>query len=156
VTAIPALVIPLREIKADLAGAAALRGDRKLLVTSLRPEKERPADSVDWRAPGPSDRCEVLVTHDTELAVFNETAKQDRHFHQEATEIYAVIEGVMVIEVAGKVHRLEAGDMIVVNRGACHEVKPAGSKFFCLVVSANCRGQEDRHSCELLASREGG
>ena len=50
---VPVLVVPLGEVRADLAGAAASRGDRKLLVTGLYREKEHVADSPVWRAPEP-------------------------------------------------------------------------------------------------------
>ena len=95
----------------------------------------------------PDETCAVLETRDTEVAVFNQTARQDRPRHQHGTEIYSVIEGAMLIEVEGVDYRLEAGDMIVIRPGACHAVKPEGSRFLCCVVAANCRGKADRELC---------
>ena len=60
--------------------------------------------------------------------------------------MYMVLEGGMTIEVEGKDYMLLAGDMIVVNPGAVHQVKPEGTKFLCRVVTPNCVGSSDKYS----------
>jgi mannose-6-phosphate isomerase-like protein (cupin superfamily) len=80
-----------------------------------------------------------------EIAVFNQFARQDRHYHNIGTEIYMVMEGHMIIEVKGVSYRIEAGDMIVVNPLAVHEVKPSGTEFLCRVVTVNCKGDKDKY-----------
>lgn len=80
---------------------------------------------------------------DTEVAVFNQNAKQDRHYHNEGTEIYMVLEGKMETEVAGQNYLLVVGDMIVVNPGAVHEVK-RNTNFICPVITVNCEGLSDK------------
>jgi quercetin dioxygenase-like cupin family protein len=51
----------------------------------------------------------------------------------------------MKIEIDGQGFVLQAGDMIVVNPGAIHEVKPEGREFICQVVTANCAGNRDKY-----------
>lgn len=144
---IPALYISLDAVKSDPALAPGARGARKLLVTEIYAQKERPANQSIWAPPHGESLCPVQLTKDTEVAIFNEHAAQDRHLHRVGTEIYMVLEGVMIIEVEDRSYQLEAGDMIVINPGACHEVKPAGTQFLCRVVTANCGGPTDKFLC---------
>ncbi|HEX5731611.1 MAG TPA: cupin domain-containing protein [Blastocatellia bacterium] len=139
-----ALVIRLDAVKKDAALDPEGRGARKLLVTELYSETEQEATEVLWSPPEGAQRCPVQVTADTELAVFTEQAAQDRHYHREATEIYMVVEGEMTIEVEGRQYALRAGDMIVVNPGAAHEVKRGKEKFLCRVITVNCKGMADK------------
>ncbi|MCH9648664.1 MAG: cupin domain-containing protein [Deltaproteobacteria bacterium] len=144
---LPALVVRLQEIQTDLSGEASQRGARKLLVTQVRSGKEREAESLDWTAPGPGAACEVLETQNLEIAVFDQTAAQQRHRHEFATEIYLVLAGRMEIEVEGDDHLLNCGDFIVVAPNSRHEVKVDGTEFLCQLISANCRGEADKHLC---------
>lgn len=144
---IPSLYISLDAVKSDPALAPGARGARKLLVTEIYTQKERPANQPIWEPPDGESLCPVQPTKDTEVAIFNERAAQDRHLHRVGTEIYIVLDGVMIIEVEDLPYRLEAGDMIVINPGACHEVKPAGTQFLCRVVTANCGGSADKFLC---------
>ena len=144
---IPALYISLDAVKSDPALAPGARGARKLLVTEIYAQKERLANQPIWESPCGESLCPVQSTKDTEVAIFNQHAVQDRHLHRIGTEIYMVLEGVMVIEVEDRPYRLEAGDMIVINPGACHEVKPEGTQFLCRVVTANCGGAADKFLC---------
>ena len=114
-------------MKQDPALQPGGRGDRKVLVTELYPRTEEEATKVVWRAG--SLKCPVQLMSDTECAVFSHQAHQDRHFHKQSTEIYMLLEGKMNIEVEGEAFELAAGDMIVVNPGAFHEVRPAGTEF---------------------------
>lgn len=136
---LPAIVYRLEETRSD--PALGTRGARKLLVTELYAGSEVPADRIEWRAAMP---CPVQVMRDTELAVFNEKARQTRHCHRAGTEIYMVMDGQMCIEVEGQDYQLSAGDVIVVNPGAYHQVKQEGS-FLCRVITVNCGGGADRH-----------
>ena len=139
-----ALVVRLDAVKKDAAFNPEGRGARKLLVTDLYSETEQEAIDVLWSPPAGAELCPVQVTADTELAVFTEQASQDRHYHREATEIYMVVEGRMTIEVEGREYALNAGDMIVVNPGAAHEVKRGKEKFLCRVVAVNSKGRADK------------
>ena len=139
-----ALVVTLDALKEDAALKPDGRGARKLLVTELYSETEQVATEVSWSPPRGAERCAVQVTADTEMAVFTELARQDRHYHREATEIYMVVEGRMTIEVEGREYALNAGDMIVVNPGAVHEVKRGNEKFICRVIAVNSKGSADK------------
>jgi mannose-6-phosphate isomerase-like protein (cupin superfamily) len=137
----PALLI--RSSAATRDPALQTRGDRKHLVTQIYAQSETQADTIEWSHVDPSTKCPVQLMPDTECAVFNERAKQTRHCHRRGTEIYLVIEGAMSIEVEGTIYQLGAGDMIVVNADAWHEVKREG-RFLCRVISVNCGGAADR------------
>jgi quercetin dioxygenase-like cupin family protein len=140
-----ALVVRLEAVKRDGALRPEGRGARKILVTEIYPAKEMETTEVLWNPPVGEEKCSVQVTTDTEVAVFTQTARQDRHYHKTGTEIYMVLEGTMVIEVEGEDYTLSAGDMIVVQPGATHEVKPEGTEFLCRVVTANCGGAADKY-----------
>ena len=139
----PALLIRSSDLARDPALGHGGRGARKLLVTELRADKEREANATLWEPPLDGRLCPVLVTEDTELAVFNQDTPQDRHRHLRGTEIYWVIEGTMEIEVEGTRHQLGAGDLIVVNPGAVHEVLRCGS-FVSGVLTSDCGGVSDK------------
>jgi quercetin dioxygenase-like cupin family protein len=126
----PALLVRLESIKRD---------------TELYPEKEVESEHIEWNPPASLEKCVVQVTGNIEIAVFIQHASQDRHWHKIGTEIYTVLEGEMKIEVEGQDFVLRAGDTIVVNPGAIHEVKPEGTEFICQVVTANCGGHADKY-----------
>ena len=138
----PALLVTLDAVKQD--SALHTRGDRKVLVTALRPDTEQEAATVPWNAPSPPAACPVVTMRDTEFAVFTERAKQTRHCHKIGTEIYTLLEGAMSMEVAGTVYALTPGDTLVVKPGVWHEVRRART-FVCQVVTVNCGGALDRH-----------
>jgi len=144
---LPALYVTVGALKDDPALQPSRRGDRKLLVTKLYCKTETEAVDPVWSPPQGSDKCPVQFMPDSEVAVFTHLASQDRHFHRKGTEIYMVIEGELVIEVERVNYPLSAGDMIVVNPGACHEVRPQGKEFLCRVVTVNCGGACDKYDC---------
>jgi mannose-6-phosphate isomerase-like protein (cupin superfamily) len=121
------------------------RGERKILVTEVYEKTEYPAKTDTWLPPAGNEICPVQIMQDTELAVFNQHASQDRHYHKRGTEIYMVSEGSMKMEVEGKIYFLQPGDMIVINPGTFHEVKPEGTEFLCRVVITNCGGKNDKY-----------
>ena len=142
---LPALLVKLELLKRDPALGPGKRGARKILVTELYPERETEVVKVVWNPPVGAERCPVQVTENIEVAIFTQNVVQDRHFHKIGTEIYTVLEGEMRIEVEEKDYVLLAGDMIVVNPGAVHEVKPEGTNFLCRVVTSNCIGSSDKY-----------
>lgn len=141
---VPAFLATKDAVKRDLALQARDHGARKLLVTDLYGGKERESTSVEWLPPAVGEKCPVQVMADAEIAVFNQHAAQDRHYHKQGTEIYMILEGKMVIDVVGRDYLLLPGDMIVVNPNAIHEVKPQRTKFLCRVVTLNCGGTLDK------------
>lgn len=143
-----ALLVTLDAVRRDPALAPSGRGARKILVTEIRRESEADATDVTWQPPAPGSPCPVQIMPDTEVAVFNQHASQDRHRHLAGTEIYMVLEGRMTIEVEGHDYALSPGDMIVVNSGATHQVKPEGTQFLCRVVTTNCGGAADKEKAE--------
>lgn len=141
----PALLVKLESLKRDPALDPGKRGARKILVTELYSERETEAVKVVWNPPAGAERCPVQVTENIEVAIFTQNVSQDRHFHKIGTEIYTVLEGEMRIEVEGKDYVLLARDMIVVNPGAVHEIKPEGTNFLCRVITPNCIGSSDKY-----------
>jgi quercetin dioxygenase-like cupin family protein len=132
-------------LKQDSALAHRNRGTRKLIVTKIRDGKEKKAINDTWSPPAPGQECPVLQMSNAEMGIFNEGANQDRHYHKEGTEIYEVIEGEVVLEVEGKIYRLNQGDSIVVFPFSIHEVKRENSKFLCRVITLNSRGEKDKY-----------
>ena len=137
-----AVLFKLQAAKSD--PALQMRGDRKLLVTEIYSGKEEAIAGTHWSHETSSGKCPVLLMRDTESAVFNQLAKQTRHFHKTGTEIYALLEGVMTVEVEGSDHTLSPGDMLVVSPGAYHEVRREGV-FLCRVFTVNCGGTKDKY-----------
>jgi mannose-6-phosphate isomerase-like protein (cupin superfamily) len=138
----PAILFSLQAVRND--PALQTRGDRKILVTELYPEKEEVVSETLWRHAMTSGKCPVLVMPDTESAVFTQDAKQTRHCHRIGTEIYVLIEGSMTIEVEGTDYTLASGDTIVVMPGAYHQIRREG-RFLCRVFTVNCAGVADRY-----------
>jgi mannose-6-phosphate isomerase-like protein (cupin superfamily) len=141
----PSLLVTLEAARSDPALQPDGRGARKILVTEVYSHREEAATELIWGPPTDSNKCPVQLMRDTEIAIFTQGASQDRHYHKTGTEIYTVLEGRMVIEVEGTDYSLAAGDMIVVNPFAVHQVKPEGTEFLCWLVTANCGGVSDKY-----------
>jgi mannose-6-phosphate isomerase-like protein (cupin superfamily) len=148
----PALLVTLKDAKSDPALLPGGRGARKIVVTEIYSSKEKVADQIIWKPPGEMDKSPVQVMKDTEVAVFTNRASQDRHYHKIGTEIYMVLEGRMIIEVEGTDYSLAAGDMIVVNPRAVHQVRPEKTEFVCRVITANCGGASDKYLAATIQS----
>jgi quercetin dioxygenase-like cupin family protein len=145
-TRIPALFVCMENVKSDPALSEGARGARKIVVTEIYSGKEKEASIVQWYPPVGGERCSVQTMDDTEVTVFTHGASQDRHYHKIGTEIYEVLEGEMVIEVAGQNYVLSSGDMIIVNPGAVHKVKPNKTEgFVSRVITVNCGGISDKY-----------
>jgi len=139
------LHIQLSQVRQDPALASGKRGVRKLIVTEIFRDKELEATSDIWSSPAPGKECPVLRMSDTEMAVFNEGAEQDRHYHKEGTEMYESVVGEVILEVEGKIYRLSQGDVIVVHPFSVHEIKKNEGKFLCRVITLNCGGEKDKY-----------
>jgi mannose-6-phosphate isomerase-like protein (cupin superfamily) len=137
----------MQDLALDPALEKGGRGARKVLVTDLYEETEEKARQVRWWPPVDGDKCPVQLTEDLEIGFFTEDAPQDRHCHERGTEIYWLLRGQVEIEVAGEDYCLAAGDALIVNPGAAHEVKPTARPFLCGVIQANCGGAADKFVC---------
>jgi hypothetical protein len=85
---IAAFLVSKEAVRCDPALQEGARGARKLLVTDLYEAKEQVADAIRWVPPKQGQKCAVQIMADTEVAVFNQLASQDRHYHNRGTEIY--------------------------------------------------------------------
>ncbi len=138
---VPALYVRIDALRDDPALQPGRRGARKLSVTKLYKTECEAKDPI-WRAD--PEQCPVQVMQDTEIAVFTHHATQDRHYHKVGTEIYMAMFGTVLIEAKGVNYPLETGDMLIVNPGVVHEVKPSGTEFMCRVVTLQCKGDQDK------------
>jgi mannose-6-phosphate isomerase-like protein (cupin superfamily) len=139
------LLITKDSLKNDVQLKTGSRGERKIIVTEIYEKTEYPCETDQWLPPMGNEKCPVQIMQDTELAVFNQHASQDRHYHKLGTEMYMVLQGIMKMEVEDKTYLLQPGDMIVVNPETFHEVKPEGTEFLCRVVITNCGGKKDKY-----------
>ena len=142
--------ISLDTVKKDMAHQGAKRGERKWVVTDLYETSEIIANVPEIHPPKANEKCPVVLSKDTEIAIFNQNAIQNRHFHKECTEIYLPIEGEIIIEVEDVEYRAKPGDMIVVTPNSAHEVINKGSKYLCRVISVNCNGSKDKFFAKSL------
>lgn len=145
-TTIPALLLIQQVIRDDPALLPGECGYRKVVVTELYPE-EHEAEKVTWLPPiTATGQCPVLLTDNIETAFFTQAAHQDRHYHRQGTEIYTVLEGQMLIEIADHTYRLGASDTVIVNPGSIHQILPeASQRFLCQVINLNCGGRADKY-----------
>ncbi|HEY1754325.1 MAG TPA: cupin domain-containing protein [Bryobacteraceae bacterium] len=148
--ALPAVHVPLAVVKkaiTDGTGFLGDRGDQKILITYQYPKREQSGRSL-WQPLAPSGNLHYCVTpYRLDVAVFNERAKQSRHFHGSALEFYRVLHGTMNIVVGGEKHILHAGDGIVVAPHAVHEVLRETS-FITAVIVTNTIGMADKFASE--------
>jgi mannose-6-phosphate isomerase-like protein (cupin superfamily) len=146
---LPAVLVRSREIAAarrDPKAYLGNRGDQKVVITYRYSGVESLGDVI-WTALAPNGKRHYEVAAGVEFALFDERAKQSRHYHRRATEVYTVLEGEMTIEVAGVEYALTVGESIIVNPWSAHEVKKT-AHFLAQVVTANCSGLNDKHIVE--------
>jgi mannose-6-phosphate isomerase-like protein (cupin superfamily) len=146
---LPAVLLRSREIAAarrDPKAHLNSRGDQKVVITYRYSGVESLSD-VTWTALAPNGKRHYEVATGVEFALFDERAKQSRHYHCRATEVYTVLEGEMSIEVAGVEYTLTGGESIIVNPWSAHKVRKA-AHFLAQVVNANCSGPNDKHIVE--------
>jgi mannose-6-phosphate isomerase-like protein (cupin superfamily) len=137
------LFVRLAQIKTDPALQPDARGARKLAVTRMY-DRETPAVDPCWAPPDTGRRCPVLQLPATEMAVFNQDAAQQRHYHKQATEIYVVVAGAMAIEIDAATHLMQTGDAVILGPGVVHEIKNQGLKFTSYVIGADCGDPGDK------------
>lgn len=142
---IKSLLVTFKATKSDPALKEGGRGARKILVTDLYEKNEKLANNPIWRPAIPPDKCPVQLMKDTEMALFNQYASQDKHYHKIGTEIYMVLEGLMLIDIDNEEFQLQSGDLVVVNPNSIHEVKPGASEFICRVITLGCQGERDKY-----------
>lgn len=139
------LFVRMDKIQMDPAMQSGGRGARKLAVTQVYNHVEVLARDSNWEPPHDNRQpCPVLELPGTEVAVFNEIADQQRHFHKQATEIYVVVSGSMAVEVDGATHHLQSGDAVIIGPGRPHKIKNQGLKFTSYVISSNSGGPADK------------
>lgn len=58
------------------------------------------------------------------------------HYHVLAEELYSILEGGGLLEVAGNEREVAAGDTILIPPGACHRLTagPSGARLLCTCV----------------------
>ena len=139
------LFVSMARVKNDPAMKADARGARKLAVTQVYDRVETEATEPCWLPPAAGEPCPVLKLPATEMAVFNQNARQERHYHNLATEIYVVVDGAMAIEIDGDLHRMQPGDAVIIAPGVPHEIKKQGLKFTSYVIGAHCGGPDDKY-----------
>ncbi len=144
----PSLCVNLDSLKTDPALLPGARGARKLAVTKICNCTEKKARSQQWAPPKAGERAPVLQMHAVEMAVFNQNADQQRHYHRQGTEIYVVVEGEMAIDVGSACHHLKPGGTVIIPPGVVHAVKKKGLKFIAYVINANCGGPGDKFPVE--------
>jgi mannose-6-phosphate isomerase-like protein (cupin superfamily) len=135
---LPAVHVSRPVIKSAIAaeiGYLGSKGDQKILITHQPPLTQR-LGQVLWKPLAPNGKRHCQVTKNIDLAVFNEHAPQQQHAHEKQTEVYIVVQGLMKIEIESVPFELSAGDMIVVNRTARHDVK-RDSAFLAIAIGAN-------------------
>jgi mannose-6-phosphate isomerase-like protein (cupin superfamily) len=145
----PAVLLRSREIEAarrDPRTYLGNRGDQKVVITYRYTGDEGLRDVI-WTALAPNGKRHYAVAAGVEFALFDERAKQSRHYHRRATEVYTVLEGEMCIEVAGAEYSLTVGESIIVNPWSAHEVKRT-ARFLAQVVTANSSGLNDKYIVE--------
>lgn len=128
----PAVLITQDALKQD--NAFAERGERKVGVTR-RYQNEICLTTPRWLPGSAGDNTPVLVSDGLEISYFTETAKQDCHRHQRATEIYNVQSGGVTIVADNERYHLGPGDTLVVLPGTVHEVMKSDSPFLCQVIA---------------------
>ena len=141
----PAMLIPMDAVRSDLQLKDKGRGYRKILVTKIYEDIEKPATEIVWNTPQEDQLSQVLLTNNIEVSMFSQAASQDLHVHKLATEIYCVLDGKMEINVNSEPFTLQRGDMIVIKPGTIHKICETNNKFFCSVITTNCHGAEDKY-----------
>ena len=128
---------------------------RKFLLCKLNKQKETHIkkgmdasfpDFVIWKSDldGKLPILEV-GTGGTEVTLFTEKTKQDRHKHLLATEMYTILEGSMRIKINGKEIKLKRHDEAIILPGTVQEILPKGSSFVTRGRTINCHGEDDKY-----------
>jgi quercetin dioxygenase-like cupin family protein len=140
----PAVLIALPVIKTAIAeqtGFIGERGDQKILITYQYGTREQLA-SVRWQPLARSGNKHYCVTpYGLDVAIFDHRAKQERHYHRGALELYRVLEGTLTMWVGGVKYAIPAGEEIIVAPYAVHEVVPE-TRFIAAVIVVDATGTD--------------
>jgi quercetin dioxygenase-like cupin family protein len=143
---LPAVLVSLPAITTAIAehtGHLGERGDQKILITYQYGTREQIAN-VSWQPLARSGNKHFCVTpYGLDVAVFDNRAKQDRHYHRTSLELHRVLEGTLTIWVGGVKHTIPAGEEILVAPYAVHEVVTE-TPFIAMVIVANTTGTGDK------------
>lgn len=101
-------------------------------------ELTRYAELVSFTTKDGSTIRELLRTERQTLAEATLAPGQatERHYHARAEELYAIVEGGGVLEVAGDVREVAAGDTILIPPGEWHTITAGreGVRLLCCCV----------------------
>ncbi len=78
-----------------------------------------------------------------------------RHSHPETEQVMWIIEGDLTMTVGDETRTLEAGDVVVVNRGVEHELRTEGGLVFLEALSAVPRDHVPDAERDLVLGEQG-
>ena len=78
------------------------------------------------------------------------------HYHDEAEQVVAIVEGEVEVTIEGETRTLRAGDVAVINRGLEHELHSATGVTFFEALSPVPRDHVPDPERDLVLGREGG
>jgi len=129
------MIFNKNDLKEALKGLGK-NGIKLAVVSKYKTEKDFTDQVWEWKAEEKIPVIETGGTDNVEFAFFRNGNAEDRHYHEKATEIYTVIEGVMTIIVADERFEVEAGGSIYVKPRVVHEVL-GDTEFYANVVVSN-------------------
>jgi len=113
-----------------------------MIQSAASAEHYRWGDVCDgWRL---LDRPDLSVTQER----IPPGAGEVRHYHQQARQVFFVLDGELQIEARDQVHRLSRGDSLEVPPGAAHRVRNASAADVSFLVVAAPSTQGDRIDLE--------
>ena len=113
-------------------------GIKLAVVKKYKTEKGFIENVWEWKSEEKIPVIETGGTDNIEFAFFRNGNAENKHYHEFATEIYTVLEGVMTIIVADEKFEVEAGGSIYVKPRVVHEVL-GDTEFYTNVVVSNIR-----------------
>ncbi|MBM3335309.1 cupin domain-containing protein [Candidatus Sumerlaeota bacterium] len=139
------VLIEKKHAAADPRLAEADNSGRKVFAKQIREGKSYRIPHPQWLPPARGKPSWIYETADIgiEIATFNERTSQERHAHDEAFEIYEVLDGEMLMEIGDRTIALQQGDEVVLLPGTSHIVLREGS-YLARVHTFNCGGERDK------------
>ncbi|MFH1855217.1 MAG: cupin domain-containing protein [bacterium] len=138
-----ALVVTPEAIRRDPAWAEGGRHARKLLSITPPFPSECIAQDMGWEPGTDGTKTPIVLTEDFECAIFESGAKEDRHVHKLATEVYYVIEGILTLEINDERREYRPGTLVFVFPGTVHEVICQGY-YRVVLFCSHCGGPADK------------
>jgi mannose-6-phosphate isomerase-like protein (cupin superfamily) len=111
-------------------------GIKLAVVKKYKTEKDFTEKVWEWSLEEKIPVIETGGTDNIEFAFFKNGNAEDRHYHENATEIYTVLEGVMTIVVADEKFEIKAGSSAYVKPKVVHEVL-GDTEFYAQVIVSN-------------------